>query len=205
MDSKSHWERIYATKPPDRLGWYEPNLLTSLALIQRTGVARSAPILDVGGGASTLVDDLLDAGFEELTVLDIAAAALVQARTRLGERAERVQWLEGDVTELSLPAGHYAVWHDRAVFHFLTDAEDRAGYADQLWRALAAEGHVVIGTFAPEAPPTCSGLEVVRYTPDALHRELGASLILHEHRQALHVTPGGVEQRYLYCRFQKPG
>lgn len=203
MDSKSHWERIYSTKPPDRLGWYEPSLQTSMDLIRCTGVARSARIIDVGGGASTLVDDLLAAGFEALTVLDIAAAALAQARARLGERADRVRWLEGEVTEVALPAEHYAVWHDRAVFHFLTDAEARARYVDQLWRTLTMGGHIVIATFAPEAPPTCSGLEVVRYSPEALHRELGTSLILHEHRQALHVTPGGVEQRYLYCRFQK--
>ncbi|PMR68464.1 class I SAM-dependent methyltransferase [Halomonas heilongjiangensis] len=204
MTTKPHWERLYATKPSHRLGWYEPSLQTSLALIRRTGVTRAAPIIDVGGGASTLVDDLLEAGFEDLTVLDIAAAALAQARARLGERAGRVRWIEGDVTDVILPDDHYAIWHDRAVFHFLTDAEDRTRYVDRLWRALTAGGHIVIATFAPEAPPTCSGLAVVRYTPEGLHRELGASLTLREHHQALHVTPGGVEQRYLYCRFQKP-
>ncbi len=204
MTIKPHWERLYATKPSHRLGWYEPSLHTSLTLIRRTGTSRAAPIIDVGGGAATLVDDLLEAGFEDLTVLDIAAAALAQAQARLGERADRVRWIEGDVTDVILPDDHYAIWHDRAVFHFLTDAADRTRYVDRLWRALTAGGHIVIATFAPEAPPTCSGLEVVRYTPEGLHRELGASLILHEHHQALHVTPGGVEQMYLYCRFQKP-
>ncbi|MFY0990631.1 class I SAM-dependent methyltransferase [Halomonas sp. C05BenzN] len=204
MTTKPHWERLYATKPSERLGWYEPSLRSSLALIRRTGVSRTAPIIDVGGGAATLVDDLLEAGFEDLTVLDIAAAALAQSRARLGERADRVRWLEGDVTDVILPDDHYAIWHDRAVFHFLTSAEDRARYVDRLWRALVTGGHIVIATFAPEAPPTCSGLDVVRYTPEGLHQALGASLILHEHHQALHVTPGGVEQRYLYCRFQKP-
>jgi len=200
---KTHWEKVYSTKAPEQVGWYEPHLQTSFALIKRTGVRQESRIIDVGGGASTLVDDLLDAGFEHITILDIAPTALAQARSRLAERAAKAQWIEGDVTDIDLPPGYYDVWHDRAVFHFLTEPESRKRYVDHMWRALKASGHIVIASFAPEAPPKCSGLDVIRYTPEELHHELGKDLILHEHRKELHVTPGGVKQMYLYCRFQK--
>ena len=204
MTYKTHWETVYTTKTPDQVGWYEPHLQTSLAMIAKAGVGRTASIIDVGGGASTLVDDLLNAGFKHLTVLDLASAALGRACSRLGERAALVRWLDGDVTRVDLPPGGYDVWHDRAVFHFLTEADDRRRYVTTLRRALKPGGHVVIATFAPEAPPKCSGLEVVRYSPERLHEALGNDLLLHEHHKELHLTPGGVEQRYLYCRLQLP-
>lgn len=204
MSAKTHWEKVYSSKAAEQVGWYEPHLQTSLAMINRTNISKDAKIIDVGGGASTLVDDLLGAGFEKITVIDIALPGLDQARLRLGERAAVVQWIEGDVTDVELPADYYDVWHDRAVFHFLTDAELRQQYIAQMRRALKPGGHLVMATFALEAPPTCSGLDVVRYSREHLQSELGAEWILHEHQKELHLTPGGVKQMYLYCRFQKP-
>ena len=201
MNQKAHWEKVYSTKPTERLGWYEPHLLISLSWIKELALARDAPIIDVGGGASTLADDLLDAGYQSLTALDISESALTCVKTRLGKRAERVTWLTGDITSVELPARHYALWHDRAVFHFLTDPEQQRHYRKQLLKALMPEGHLIIGTFAPEAPPTCSGLPVQRYSADTLNRTLGVEFeLIREHKEQ-NVTPGGVEQMYLYCHF----
>ena len=202
MTFKTHWENIYSTKMPEQVGWYKPHLQTSLAMINRTGVGNEANIIDVGGGASTLVDDLLDTGFEHITVLDLASAALDRARSRLAERSAKVRWIEGDIANVDLSPGYYDVWHDRAVFHFLMATESRKRYVDQIRRALKAGGHSIIATFAPEAPPKCSGLNVMRYSPEQLHRELGKDFVLHEHSKERHITPGGVKQMYLYCRFQ---
>lgn len=204
MTFKTHWENVYSTKVPEAVGWYAPHLQTSLALINGTGVRKEARIIDVGGGASTLVDDLLDAGFAHITILDLAKVALAQMRSRLAERAAKVQWIEGDITNIDIPPGYYDVWHDRAVFHFLIEDESRKRYVNQMRRALKGGGHIIIATFAPEAPPKCSSLDVMRYSLEQLHRELGKDFILHEHKKELHVTPGGVKQMYLYCRFQKP-
>ncbi len=203
MSQKKHWERMYTTKGTDQLGWYAPHLTTSLHWIETLGLEGSAPIIDIGGGASTLVDDLLDAGHTRVTVLDLSAQALAAARARLGTGAERVTWLIGDVTEADLPHNEYAVWHDRAVFHFLTTEEQRQAYLERLHRALQPGGHLIIGTFSIEAPPQCSGLPVQRYTAQHLARTLGAAFTLQRHRKELHVTPGGVEQMYLYCLFTK--
>ena len=203
MTAKTHWEKGYLSKAAEQVGWYESHLQTSLAMILRTGIGKAANIIDAGGGASTLVDDLLNAGFENITVLDIASTGLDRARSRLGERAATVQWIEGDVTCVDLPINYYDVWHDRAVFHFLTEAEPRQQYVAHMRRALKPGGHLVIATFAPEAPPKCSGLDVVRYSIEQLQRELGTDWISHEHHKELHTTPGGVKQMYLYCRFQK--
>ena len=203
MTAKTHWEKVYSSKAAERVGWYVPHLQTSLAMIIRTKIGKEAKIIDAGGGASTFVDDLLNADFENITVIDIALTGLDQARSRLGERAATVQWIEGDVTSIDLPANFCDVWHDRAVFHFVTEAERRKQYVTHMRRALKPGGHLVIATFAPEAPPKCSGLDVIRYSQEQLHRELGAHWVLHEHQQELHVTPGGVKQMYLYCRFQK--
>ncbi len=202
-DRRAHWERLYTTRPITHVGWYRPHLDTSLAFIQALDLPRSARILDVGGGASTLVDDLLALGFEAITVLDLSAAALDQARARLGERAERITWVTADITEVSLPAAAYDLWHDRAVFHFLTAPEERARYLEQLRTALRPGGFVILATFAPEAPPTCSGLPVVRYDLDTLVRTIGPGFRLVRHGREHHVTPGGVEQPYLYACFQR--
>lgn len=198
-EAKPHWENVYGTRAPDRVGWYKPHLDTSLAWIRSLELDTDAPIIDVGGGASTLVDDLLHAGYRDLTVLDIAESALQQSKTRLGEQASKVDWIAADVTGTALPASHFALWHDRAVFHFLTAIEDQHRYRDQLVSALRPGGYLLIGTFAPEAPPTCSGLPVERYDPGKLAGALGAGFELLRQQKEMHVTPGGVEQMYLYA------
>ena len=202
MGRREHWEKVYSGKPSERLGWYKPRLQTSLEWISALGLDRGAPVIDVGGGASTLVDDLLGLGYTSITVLDLAEPALDQIRARLGERGAAVSWLCGDITELELPRNAFELWHDRAVFHFLTDPEDRERYRENLCRALRPGGHVIIGTFAPEAPPKCSGLPVQRYDVEMLRETLGTDFELQQHRKELHVTPGGVEQMYLYCEFR---
>lgn len=202
MGRREHWEEVYTSKPSERLGWYKPRLQTSLEWISALGLDRGAPVIDVGGGASTLVDDLLGLGYTSITVLDLAEPALDQIRARLGERGAAVSWLCGDITELELPRNAFELWHDRAVFHFLTDPEDRERYRENLCRALRPGGHVIIGTFAPEAPPRCSGLPVQRYDVEMLRETLGTDFELQQHRKELHVTPGGVEQMYLYCEFR---
>jgi SAM-dependent methyltransferase len=199
---KLHWEKAYAAGAPERLGWYKHHLETSLELIAGTGVDPRAGLIDVGGGASTLVDDLVDRGFEDLTVLDLSGRALSLAHARLGSRASKVQWIEGDIVSVELPPARYELWHDRAVFHFLTAAEERRGYMEQLRRSLRPAGHLVLGVFSPAAPPRCSGLEVRRYSTELLEQEIGAGFTLKEQRFEEHVTPGGVRQMYLYARFQ---
>ena len=206
-DRRAHWEQVYTTKPAERLGWYRPRLQTSLEWISALGMDRGAPVIDVGGGASTLVDDLLDQGYTDITVLDLAEPALDLIKARLGERSTAVTWLSGDITEVELPENAYELWHDRAVYHFLTEPGDRERYRENLCRALRPGGHVVIGTFSPEAPPRCSGLPVQRYDLEHLQESLGSEFRLQRHKKELHVTPGGVEQMYLYCgfRFEPPG
>lgn len=203
MSRKVHWERVYSSKPVDRLGWYEPRLQTSLAWISQCTLPADAPVIDIGGGASTLVDDLLEANYRDITVLDISEEALFLARNRLGEDAALVTWLNGDITSVDLPKHHYELWHDRAVFHFLTEEEDRQKYRKNLMRSLKPSGHVIIGTFALEAPPKCSGLPVQRYTEKQLADTLGHEFDLRRHQKEMHTTPGGLEQMYLYCHFRR--
>ena len=201
-ERKAHWEKVYTTRKPDRVGWYKPRLDTSLEWLQSQELDADAPIIDVGGGASTLVDDLLHAGFRDLTILDIAEGALELSKARLGEQASKVDWIVADITAASLPADHFAFWHDRAVLHFLTEAEDRQHYVEQLVSALRPGGYLLIGAFAPEAPPTCSGLPVQRYDVDGMAETLGDRFELLRHRKEMHVTPGGVEQMYQYALFR---
>lgn len=203
MSERDHWERIYSTRPPEALGWYTPHLRTSLDWIRELDLPADAPIIDIGGGASTLVDELLEAGHEAVTVLDLSETALSVARRRLGATARSVTWKTGDITSVELPAHGYALWHDRAVFHFVTEAADRRRYRDNLLGALRPGGHVIIGTFAPEAPPRCSGLPVRRYDRERLEDALGDAFELTRHHEELHTTPGGVEQMYTYCRFRR--
>lgn len=205
MSQKEHWEQVYSTKPTEELGWYERHLQTSLRWIKELNPGADAPIIDVGGGASTLVDDLLDAGYRSITVLDISRKALSSVKTRLSGNSQAVTWLVGDVTTVDLPVHYYALWHDRAVFHFLTTGEQQRRYRDNLLKALKPGGHLVIGTFAPEAPPKCSGLPVHRYNPEQLAQTLGGELELKRHHKELHITPGGVEQMYLYYHFRRSG
>lgn len=202
MDRKEHWEGVYQSKPANRLGWYKPQLQTSLTLIRDLDLDKDAPIIDAGGGASTLIDDLLDDGHRSITVLDLSASALAQSKTRLGERAGSVTWLVGDITTAELPVNHFEVWHDRAVFHFLTDDQQQRQYRDNMLAALKPGGHLIIGAFAPEAPPKCSGLPVQRYSLELLVETLGDEFELLRQHKELHVTPGGVEQMYLFCQFR---
>ena len=199
MDTRSHWERVYTTKQPHEVSWYRPHLEISLALVQAGAPDRDARIIDVGGGESTLVDDLLAQGRRHLTVLDVSSTALNVAKARTGPAAEYADWRCGDVTSVSLPERHYDVWHDRAVFHFLTTHAQRAAYVRQVKRSVKPGGHLIVATFGPEGPTTCSGLEVVRYGPEALHNEFGAAFRLERHLTELHRTPWGVTQQFVYC------
>lgn len=198
VDRQQHWETVYRSKPVDQVSWFQPHAASSLRLIE--GCANThAHVIDVGGGASMLVDDLLDAGYRNLTVLDLAESALAASRARLGARAQSVQWIAGDITQVELPAARYDVWHDRAVFHFLTDPADRARYVAQVLKSVKPGGHVIIAAFGPGGPLQCSGLDVVRYTPDALHDAFGAPFRLLGHETEIHHTPGGQEQEFIYC------
>ncbi|OGS91438.1 MAG: methyltransferase [Gallionellales bacterium GWA2_60_18] len=199
MHPKSHWENVYATKATDAVSWFQPHAELSLDLIKATGAGRDAGIIDVGGGASTLVDDLLAEGYSDLTVLDLSAAALEAARTRLGARENRVRWIEGDITEVELPDNRYDIWHDRAVFHFLTAPEQREAYVRTVFRAVKPGGHVIVATFAEDGPLQCSGLPVMRYRADELHDEFGEAFTLLEHRKEAHHTPSGMVQQFVYC------
>lgn len=199
---KAHWEGVYRSKDPDEVSWYQDLPSCSLALIEQTGLPRSAPIIDVGGGASRLVDHLLGLGYEDLTVLDISGASLERARSRLGADGDRVQWIEADVTGFEPPRS-YSLWHDRAAFHFLTAAEARRQYVDVLRRAVPVGGQVIIATFAPDGPQRCSGLDIVRYDANSLSRVLGPSFSLLESRRETHLTPQGREQRFGFHRFER--
>ena len=203
MDRKTHWDCIFQTKVSEQLTWHQPHLQSSLDLIQRAAVGLQARLIDVGGGDSTLVDDLLALGFVRPTVLDISTVALQRARERLGGCVAEVEWIEGDITRISLPLAAFDLWHDRAVFYFLTDPTDRQRYVHTVQTALEPGGHLVIATFAQDSPEKCSGLEVVRYSPDSLWRELGKDFQLRNSRAEIHCTPWGGEQRFMYCLFHK--
>jgi 2-polyprenyl-3-methyl-5-hydroxy-6-metoxy-1,4-benzoquinol methylase len=199
MDPKTHWEEVYNTKAPNEVSWYQPHLETSLTLISRAAGANSAAIIDVGGGESTLVDDLLARGYQNISILDISQTAIDVTKQRLKELAERVQWIAGDVTRIELPRSAYDVWHDRAVFHFLTGTEERRAYVRQVAHAVRPGGHVIVSTFGPEGPTRCSGLDVARYDADSLHEQFGTRFRLVDSAKELHQTPFGTTQQFLYC------
>jgi SAM-dependent methyltransferase len=200
MDTRTHWEKIYRTRAPDAVSWYRPHLETSLALIERAaGGGPSASIIDVGGGESTLVDDLLARGYKNVSVLDFSQTAIDVTKKRLGLAAERVHWLVADILTAQLEPFAFEVWHDRAVFHFLTSMEQRAAYVRKVAKAVRPGGHVIVSTFGPEGPEKCSGLEVMRYDAEALHDQFGARFHLVESSRELHETPFGTTQQFLYC------
>ena len=205
MSEKQHWESVYETKPADTVSWFQPSADRSRALIQRVAPELDAPIIDVGGGASVLVDDLLRLGYRNVTVLDLAASALDIARARLGASAAKVTWIEGDVRTAALPASTYAVWHDRAVFHFLTEAADRAAYVAQVRRAVRPGGYVIVATFAEDGPTRCSGLPVARYSAESLHDEFGGAFELMSTEREQHETPMGTQQAFIYCLCRMAG
>lgn len=170
-----------------------------MALIERPATVRSASIIVVGGGESTLVDDLLARGFQNVTVLDVSQVAIEATKKRLDRDADRVRWLVADVTQVELEPKDYDVWHDRAVCHFLTDSQQRMAYVRQVVRSVISGGHVIVSTFGPEGAAKCSGLEVVRYDAESLHNAFAARFRLVESSKELHETPFGTTQQFLYC------
>ena len=199
MDAKTHWEKVYTSKEPEEVSWYRPHLETSLALVERAAHSHSASIIDIGAGESTLVDDLLARGYENITVLDVSQTALEVTKKRLGLLAEQVKWIVADITQVELESFAYDVWHDRAVFHFLTSIEQRAAYVRNVAKTVKPGGYVIVSTFGPEGPTKCSGLEVMRYDAESLRDEFGAHFRLVESLKELHRTPFGTTQQFVYC------
>ena len=199
---KDHWERVYQKHAPTEVGWYQAYPEISLKFINNTGVGLDGRIIDVGGGTSTLSEHLLDQGYKQLAVLDISKNSIEKAKSQLGEKSGRITWIEADVTTYSFKE-QYDVWHDRAVFHFLTKYKDRKEYMSSLNQGLRLNGHLIIATFSLDAPPKCSGLSVVRYSPKILQNELGDNFDLLEALIEDHVTPSGVKQNFIFCRFIK--
>jgi len=198
-EMKSHWDQVYLTKARDAASWYQPHASVSLSLIRETGINLGAPIIDVGGGASTLVDDLLELGYSTLSVLDLSEAALDAAASRLGARGDAVRWLEADITRTTFPDASVELWHDRAVFHFLNEAEDRAAYIRALVQAVKPGGHLIIGTFAENGPEKCSGLPVQRYSAQGLYSQFSSAFELVKTTTEAHRTPSGSIQAFVYC------
>jgi len=202
MDLVKHWDRIYTTKAPDEVSWYEAYPATSLAFVRRALSEGARSVIDVGGGSSRLVDRLLELDVERVAVLDQSAVSLEVARTRLGSDANRVHWITGSVTELSA-VGSFDVWHDRAMFHFLTEGSDRRRYSHLLERTVQSGGFAIVATFATDGPERCSGLDVRLYDTPLLSGELGGSWTAIEERRVTHTTPAGFEQRFQYAMFRR--
>lgn len=204
VDARTHWEEIYRTKGPEQVSWFQAEATLSLELIGRVAPALESAIIDVGAGASTLVDGLLRAGYRRLTVLDLSEAALARTRTRLGSAAASVTLRQADVLTAGLDAAAFDLWHDRADFHFLTEAADRARYVAQVRHALRPGGHLLVATFAEDGPRRCSGLEVMRYSPEGLQAEFGPGFRMVEGRRQVHHTPAGAPQAFSYslCRYE---
>ena len=203
-EQAAHWDAVYERKDPDQVSWYTPHLERSLAFIEGAGLCSDAAILDVGGGASTLVDDLLARGFLDLTVLDLSAAAVARARERIGASASRVKWLVGDVTEVEFPPASVDFWHDRAVFHFLREEDARRRYVDSVRRSVRPGGHVLVATFGPDGPERCSGLDVMRYGAEDIHAEFGSAFRKVGSAVEEHTTPWGSVQQFVYCYCRIP-
>lgn len=201
MNRQEHWNNVYQTKDSSDVSWFQRRPDVSLALIAAAGTPKTQGVIDVGGGASVLVDCLLDEGYTPLGVLDLSAEALNHARSRLGGRADSIAWFVADVTSFN-PPHRFGLWHDRAVFHFLTDPLDRRAYLATLRKSLQPGGAVVLSTFATDGPPKCSGLDVMRYDEVTMRAELGVEFQLQETRRETHITPWESEQRFIYFRFR---
>lgn len=199
MSGSEHWEAVYRSKPFDAVSWYAPHLDDSLKLIEALCPGHDTSLIDVGGGESTLVDDLLAKGYRQISVLDISGEAIAFTRRRLGPLAANVQWLAGDVTTLDFSGHSFDLWHDRAVFHFLTTEAQRQAYVQQVRRSVKPGGHVVLATFGPQGPQKCSGLDVVRYDDNALHAQFGGEFVKLGSHLSEHQTPMGSVQQFLYC------
>jgi 2-polyprenyl-3-methyl-5-hydroxy-6-metoxy-1,4-benzoquinol methylase len=202
QNQKDHWERVYQKQSPTEVGWYQAYPERSLKLINNSCVGTSCRIIDVGGGTSILSEHLLDQGYTRITVLDISGNSIEKAKSQLGDSSNRITWIEADVTKHSL-VEQYDIWHDRAVFHFLTKAEGRKDYIASLNQALKLHGQLIMATFSLDGPSKCSGLSVARYSPETLQNELGDNFNLVESLSENHVTPSGVSQNFIFCRFIK--
>lgn len=200
-DRRAHWDRIWRERPADQVSWFEEQPRRSLHLI-RHAASVDASVIDVGGGASALVDELIASGFEDVTVLDISDAALALTRLRLGVAAERVTWLVGDVLAESFDRT-FDVWHDRAVFHFLVEPRSRDEYVDQAARAVASGGYMILGTFGPAGPSTCSGLPVQRYDETSISAAFAADFEMCSYSEEIHVTPAGAEQQFAFALLER--
>lgn len=205
MNSKEHWEAIYRARRPTELSWYQADAGLSLQFIQQVAPSRDTPIIDVGGGTSVLTFQLGAAGYSHLTVLDVAGSAIAAAQAIAGPHRERIRWIEADILNAELAPGAFGFWHDRAVFHFLTDPAERARYVAQARRGVMAGGHVLVAGFAEDGPTRCSGLEVHRYSPTSLHAEFGAGFSLVRAEHVVHHTPAGAAQSFTYCLCKRTG
>ncbi|MDE3201933.1 MAG: class I SAM-dependent methyltransferase [Acidobacteriota bacterium] len=205
MDRQGYWEQIYATKSLVEVSWYRPHLEDSLAWIDEVAPQKDAVIIDIGGGTSTLVDDLYARGYRNLSLLEISPMAIAATKARLGASATQIGWIEGDVTNVELPEARFDVWHDRAVFHFLTQDEDRLSYRRQLLRSLKPGGSVILATFSSNGPERCSGLPVRRYSPQLIAQQFEPVLVLEKSLTVAHKTPGGGIQEFTYCRLLHTG
>jgi 2-polyprenyl-3-methyl-5-hydroxy-6-metoxy-1,4-benzoquinol methylase len=199
MNQKAHWDKVYSTKPAEAVSWFAPHLETSLKLIHTASARKDAAIIDIGGGESTLVDDLFNEGYRNLSVLDISQTAIEVAKERMGQNASAIQWYCVDIAQASLPEAHFDIWHDRAVFHFLTKQSDRDQYVERVKRSLKHGGYVIMATFGPEGPTQCSDLDVERYDTQELHNQFGDSFELLQSSTEMHQTPMGTTQQFLYC------
>jgi SAM-dependent methyltransferase len=202
FDRTAHWEGVYASRGENEVSWFQENPAISLELIKQTHAPPESAIIDIGGGASRLVDALLRDGYRAVTVLDLSATALEQARKRIGPESAKADWIVADVTKWK-PERQYQVWHDRAAFHFLTDPDDRRAYLDCLRSTLVQGGQVIIGTFALDGPEKCSGLPVQRYDSERLAQQLGTSFEIAETRSELHRTPWNSNQAFQFSRFYR--
>jgi trans-aconitate methyltransferase len=202
MSRQNHWENVYASKGETQVSWFQETPAPSLELVELVGAVRNSAIIDIGGGASRLVDSLVSRGYEDVTVLDLSAAALASARSRMGDKADQVSWIAADVTTWE-PLRSYDVWHDRAAFHFLTDPNDQTAYVARLRRALRPGGHAIIGTFALDGPERCSGLIVSRYDASRLAATLGGGFELIDARRHDHITPWGATQKFQFSTFRR--
>lgn len=201
--TQEHWQRVYATRASDAVSWFQEEAVTSLAMIAAAGLGPEAAVIDVGAGASTLVDQLLGRGFQRITLLDVSDQALDVAKARLGVRSGLVDWVVANITHWTPASAAFDLWHDRAVFHFLTDETDRQAYLRALNRGLRVGGHVVLATFAPTGPERCSGLPVRRYSAEALRAAFGPGFELVETRPQVHRTPTGSSQDFVWCLLRR--
>ena len=205
MGDKEHWQAVYEKKAPDKVSWYRRHLERSLEFIRSCDLETASRIVDVGGGASTLVDDLLIDGFDHVSVIDLSEAALAASKQRLGDHASKVDWIVGDVTTVLLPAGSVDMWHDRAVFHFLTEEKTRSAYLAQVMHCVKPGGHVLVATFALDGPQMCSGLPVVRYDSAGIHSMFGNAFEKVGATAEIHKTPWGGFQSFVYCCCRRAG